>query len=100
MDIRLFKNGIGMKKAFETEYLYKETRDQWMYAFGTYGAGKISSLSRSIYLVPRDILRAKQMNLARQLTWGGERVIYDELKLVTDLLEEICVEGGTDVSVN
>lgn len=89
MDIRLFKNGLGVKKAFDTEYLYKETHDQWKYAFGSYSDGKLTSSHGSIYMVSRDILRAKQTNLTRQLVWGGSETIAEELKHVTAFLEEI-----------
>ena len=88
MDIRLFKHGLGVKKAFESEYRYKETDTPWQYAFGKVESDKVSYGDSVAVLVSRDILVAKQTNLLRQLVWGNSSV-QKEIDHITAFLKEI-----------
>ena len=95
MDIRIFRNGLGMKKAFDAEYKYKEMGDtKWQYAtLGSFCNGALSYPGAPpVYGVSYDLLLAKQTNLAQQVVWGGYRIPTDlsrELDRVSGLLREI-----------
>jgi hypothetical protein len=88
MDIRVFKHGLGVKKAFEADYKYKDTDKQWQFAFGTIDSDVVSYGSETATLVTRDVLVAKQTNLVRQIVWGNKD-LQSELDQVTAFLKEI-----------
>lgn len=88
MDIRVFKHGLGIKKAFESEYKYKETGMPWQYAFGRVESDKVSYGDSVAVLVSKDILVAKHTNLLRQLVWGNSSV-QKEIDHITAFLKEI-----------
>jgi hypothetical protein len=88
MDIRVFKHGLGVKKAFETDYKYRDTDKQWQLAFGEIDGDSIWCARHAAILVPRDILVAKRTNLLQQIVWGNKDMTK-EYDFVTAFLKEI-----------